>query len=236
MKITKDPLAFILALVVGTGLVMVIASSVCAQGMANDRVSMMYFLRDVVNEPQTKFLDDTTAARFLNYAQRETQLALMSKSRVTLDTVITSTNIIRYALNTDAMSGSPPFVIQRRNTESGGGEVIMRYVPIEQLVPTGAQSPGGWYSMQGQNMILGASPNGDDTLFIYYTSIGIDLAASDSAMSVAEEDELAVVMYAATLVALRDRQLQWAGFYYRMWTDHLAIKGVYLAPPQKVTQ
>ena len=197
---------------------------------------MIYFLRDAVNEPQSKFLDDTTAARFLNYAQRTTQLALMNKSKVTLDTVITSTNIIRYALNTDAMSGSPPLVIQRKNTESGGGEVIMRYLPIEQLVPTGAQSPGAWYSMQGQNLILGTAPNGDDTLLVYYTKIGIDLAASDSAMSVAEEDEMAVVMLAASMVMMRDRQLQSAGFFYRYWTDHLAMKGVYLGRPQQVQQ
>lgn len=207
-------------------LLTLVATSAQAQGLGNNRLGMNQLLRGMIGEPGATYFNDTTLNAFLNYAQRETKLALGVSTQFALDTIETLPGQISYALNTDAVSGRVGIVIHRLPEALGSMEAALQFVPPEVLGRAGDAAPGASYSIVGQNIFLSKSPDGDDTLFIYYSSVPTDLLADDSTLYVAEEDETGIVLLAACWAAYAANDTQRAQMFYGMWRDFLALKGV----------
>lgn len=203
-----------------------------AQTMPNTRIGMNRLVRGLASEPTGTYLADTTLDRFISYAHRVTKATMGAVTDVDLDTIVTSSNLARYPL-ADATAGQG--VAERgkvtavflRDAEAiGHGERMLQYAPVEAMGVTGDQAPGSFYTIMGDVLALSQSPNGGDTLFVYYSNVSADLDADATALEVAEEDELAVAMLTLAWVKIRDQQLQTAQLAFQWWQQAIAMKGV----------
>jgi len=204
--------------------------SAVAQNFTVDRAMTNAAVRDMIGEPSTVYLADTTLNRMINFAQHDVMLALTENTNVIIDTVVTSPTMLRYYLkDTKATSDSIiasriAAVIHKDNTASGGKERALAYVPPQTLGRTGAGEVPAFYTVVGRNLLLGESPLGGDTLFLYMLPIPRDLSSGTTALSVAKEDQFAVILYSSALAMARDKQYSQAKMYWDMFNFHLGTK------------
>lgn len=200
-------------------------------GLGNDRLSQIQFVRDLTGERTTTYVGDTTIARLLYFAQIETKVALGSVTSdpdgdFDIDTIVTTANIVSYKLRSDHMHGRVSLIIHRAKTTSGmdvGAERIMHRLPLTALRETGEDAPWS-YGVKGHHVILGSSPFGGDTLFVYGTVDPTKLLATDSTFSLPIEDEPALGLLTAAWVVLYDNQIQLSQIYYQMWQNHVRMR------------
>lgn len=219
MKPTKNPLAFILGCVFAVALVLAIVSSACGQGLANTRITMNFAVRDLLKEPSTAALPDTTLNRFINYAQRETGMAL-GMFRDTDTSSISLAIDVHQELPSDAISG---VVLAATYHNGAGGDWGLRQVP-----PFMVNQYDKAFAIVGDFILLGFTPAASSKLTLVYSKITTDLAADATAMTIDEEDEIAVILYAACLATQRDKQISHATLLYQMWRDHISFRGAVL--------
>lgn len=204
--------------------------------MSNDRKSTVSAVRDIIKEPRTAFLVDTALIRMVNYAQITTMVALKEKTKVRQDTLVTSPARVRYYMaNTQdladsIMSGSLAMVILKEATAIGGKEYALAYVPYEMVGKTLADGGPAFYTVVNRQIILGQSPYGGDTLIMFYNVVPKLLDTDSTDLTVAPEDQPAVIYMAAMLASLADKQVQVAQLYWNLWQAHTGFKGY---PPQE---
>ena len=179
-------------------------------------------------ETQTTFLPDTTLDRLVHFAQHEVLLA--TQDQFVIDTIITTNKLTRYLLTSTTatqdtiLTGTVGLVVYKAETNAGGSETALRYLPPELVGQTNEGSTPATYTLLGRNLVLGASPGGSDTLFVYMNIVPRDLSADATKLTVAKEDQFAVALYAAMLVSLRDKQLQAAQLYQGLYQAHITNK------------
>lgn len=211
----------------GPALVLILASGASAQGLGNNRLGMNQLVRGLLLEEVTAYLPDTTLNRFINYAHREVKTVLGGKTAIVFDTVITTTGVIRYTLtpaNASSVSGRVSLVVLKESDLQGGEQHALQEVPPEIIGKTGESTEPGTYAMLGQTLVLGKSPQGGDTLFVYLTTVATDLSADGTALEVAEEDELALAWLASALVLMRDKQYEGAQSMVELYRMHISSK------------
>lgn len=200
-----------------------------AQTMSLDRKSTTSAVRDFLGEPSTTYLPDTALVRIVNYAQQMTTVALREKTTMVIDTIVTSVARLRYPLNPSTVdstiAGRVAMVIQKEPTASGGKEKALAYLPPELVGQTLASTVPSFYTVIEKHLILGESPLGGDTLFVYVNRAGKNLDADTTALRISKEDQAAVIYLSCALVCLRDKQVQQAGFYWQLWQAHTGFKG-----------
>jgi hypothetical protein len=81
-----------------------------------------------------------------------------------------------------------------------------------------------FYTVIGRQLLLGRSPTGGDSLFVYLLRVPKDLDNDTVNVSVAKEDQTAIVLLASAWVAMRESQIERATLLYRMYSDHVALK------------
>ena len=196
-----------------------------------DRQATNYTVRDLLGEDRSASIMDTTLNRLVHFAQHETMLALMGHSAWVIDTITTTNTITRYLLtHTSAtpqdtvLTGHIGAVIHKQGTQAGGNETALRFIPPELIGHTLEGVNPATYSLIGRNLLLGRSPSGSDSLFVYMYRVPRDLSANTTALTVAKEDQFAVVLYASMLASLRIGDLQGARFYQELWANHINKK------------
>lgn len=209
----------------------VIAAISHGQTMNVDRKSTMSAVRDFINEPGTTYLPDSALVRIVNYSQQTLMLAMRERTSVIIDTFLTTTANLRYylrdtkATSDTVMASRVAMVIQKASTASGGEEVALAYIPPDLVGRPQSGTVPAFYTVVGRELILGKSPLGGDTLFVYMTRVPRDLTADATALSVSKEDQPAVIYLSAALAMLRDRQIQAAQIYWQLWQAHTGFKG-----------
>lgn len=213
----------------------VVVLSACSfawgQTLLSNRGQMRYFVRDLLGEPSVTYVGDTTINRMLNYAQQEAMIALGERSTVRIDTIVTTANVLRYTLlhTGDApvdtiMSGRVAAVTVKDAAAAGGQEHALSYIPPELIGKPGTGTMLAYYSIAGRNLLLGKSPTGGDSVFVYMLRVPKDLENDTVKVSVAKEDLVSIVLLASSWCALRDMQTERATLLYKMYSDHVALK------------
>lgn len=201
--------------------------------------SLRSTVRDNINEPSTVYLPDSSLTRMVNSAQTETFLALKHFTGVTIDTFITSVNTVRYYLKNVAttrsdsvQSGSVAAVIYKDVNAAGGNEKALEYTVPELIGKYQTGTIPSHYTVLGRHLVLGKSPLGGDTLFVYMNRVPLTMSSDGDSLNVAQEDKEAVAWYAAALALAADKQYQGAAFYFQLWDRHVNNKKV-LPEPKK---
>jgi hypothetical protein len=202
------------------------------QGIDHTRLTMNYTVRDWMNETQTAYLPDTVLNRALNFAQYETMLAMMGKTNVDSQVIITTQNAVRYALNSNAIRGDIVSATRRVETNQGGGEVGLIRVDPSQLGKLGDGVIPSAYYIMGEFFCLATNPTGSDTISVYYTPKPQPLKGNDSTLYIAPEDEFGMLALTTSILYARDGQTNLATFWANLWRDHLTIRGVVGQPSQ----
>jgi len=202
-----------------------------SQTLLSNRGQMRYFVRDLLGEPSTIYIGDTTINRMLNYAQQEAMIALGERSTVRIDTIVTTANVLRYELAHTGtspidtiMSGRVAGVTVKDAAAAGGQEHALSYIPPELIGKPGTGTMLAYYSIAGRNLLLGKSPTGGDSIFVYMLRVPKDLDNDTVKVSVAKEDLVSVVLLASAWCAMRDMQTDRAQLFYKMYSDHVALK------------
>jgi hypothetical protein len=216
-------------LILGSLAALLLVQPVVAQTFSNDRIGMNRYVRGLVQEPQTTYLPDTTLNRIIFYAHRTTAMALGEYTDIDIDTIVSTQGKHEYALaasggSEGAMVGRVAGVSRRRETNQGGGDVGFVEVDFSQIGKLGEGTVPNSYTVKGEHLVLGTTPMGGDTLFVYYMPLPNDLDGDAEALTVTEEDFEAVAMLAAAKVKWRDHQVQVGGMYYQVWKDLVAMK------------
>lgn len=218
---------------------LVFATCCHAQGLAVDRQTTRWLARGMLGEPQTTFLADSTLNRFVNYGQHLTMLALGERTSVVIDTFITVTGRLRYEMVNVAVTTSDTIqasrvaaVIQKSVSAAGSEEVALAYIPSDLLGKPQSGVVPAFYSVLGRNLLLGKSPNGGDTLFVYMLRVPRDLTTDATLLSVSKEDQLAVALAACVMWDMADNQIQRAQLRWQLWQAAIGLKGYPQLPSQ----
>lgn len=228
--------AFLAGLLVWTILVASIANS---QNLENKRGSTKSAVRDFVKEPSTTYLVDTALSRMVDFAQKTTMLALKEKTKVRQDTLVTSpARVSYYMANTQdaadsVMAGGLAMIILKEATAIGGKEYALAYIPYEMVGKTLSDGGPSFYTVVNRQVILGQSPYGGDTLILFYNVVPRNLDNDTTSLTIAREDQPAVVYMACMISALADHQYQGAQLWWNLWQAHTGFKGY---PPNKEEQ
>lgn len=192
-----------------------------ADAQIRDLAGTRYAVRAIMTEPSTTYLVDSTLNRFINIAHRETILALGERTAIKLDTIVTTNRVTRYELNTDCGSVFLPVL-----KKLSGDEVSLIRIDPSQMGKIGQGQQAASYFQPGDYMVLGQSPEGGETLFVYYVPIAKNLDVDTTSLQNADDDDQAVVWLAASMVCERDRQLELAQQLRLAWEFHLRLKGI----------
>lgn len=192
----------------------------------NNRAGLSDFVRSLTGDVENTYVHDTTYARYLHYALRETRLALGPTTRVDSDTITLTLNRLCYSLRSDAMAGRVGAVLHRQSGPGGAEESFLARVEPAVLGNIGDTPPGAHYAILGSNLCLSQSPGGSETIIVYQLTLPTDLSHPDSTLYISEEDEIAVGFLAAAMTFLDAGNIQAAQLLYGWWQNHLRLKGV----------
>lgn len=185
---------------------------------------MNWHVRALVNEGQQAYLPDTALNRMLNVAHHTTMLMLGVETNVDTVRLICTPGRMMYALDTNAIQGQVAAILRRRESISGGGDVAFIEVAVDQVGKVGEGAIPNSYAILGNQLILATPPVSTDTLFVVYLPRANNLATDTSAITLAREDQPAMLFLAAALASMRDKQLQAAGIFLGLYNAHIAAK------------
>lgn len=208
-----------------------LCSNAFGQTMDNTRLSMNQYVRDLVMEPDTTYLRDSTLNRILNLSNVATMLALGGATNIDTQVVICSAGKMRYTLNSNAIQGSVEGVARFVETAQGGGRTGFIEIDISQIGQLGEGVIPNSYAIQGDQLFLGTRPLSSDTLEIYYAPRANALDADTSAVTLSTEDQPALVFLSAAMFYARDHQIQLAQMYLGLWSRMVGVKGGAPAAP-----
>lgn len=200
-------------------LLLMLPAVTAANAQIRDLAGVRYAVRGLLAEPTTTYLPDSLLNKFVNVAHRETMLALGSATVISLDTIVTTARVTRYTLNTDCSSIYT--VVFKKLT---GEERSLAPISPEQMGKIGQDQSPNYYFNPGQYVILGQSPEGGESLFVYYNPVAVNLTADTSSLQNDDDDDQAVVWLAAMMVLERDKQLEEAQAMRQLWEAHVRMK------------
>ena len=187
-----------------------------------DLIGTRYAVRALMAEPTATYLADTILNKLINMAHRTTLDLLGDKTLVEIDTIIASNGVVRYTPNSNMASISG--VVRRDPAIIGGADKALAEITPQMLGRINQGSAPDFYYQIGGFLILGQSPEGGETLFVYYVPYARNLDLDTTSLQVGVEDHQAVVLLAASEVALRDRQLDLADRLRAMWEFYIGRK------------
>lgn len=194
------------------------------QTFGRDRIDINRYVRDMTANLQTTFVPDTAINRIINVAHQATMLALAGASNIDIDTIITTQGKMAYTIDANAMLGSVSGVSRRIETSQGGGDIGFVEIDLSQIGKLGEGVIPNSYALRGNQVLLGTTPTGSDTLFVYYTPIANTMDADTADVSLATEDDAALVFLACALTCFRDKQLNLGQQYVALWRDMVGLK------------
>ena len=202
------------------------------QTIDHTRLSANQAVRDMLAELQTTFLPDTALNRILNYAHNEASIALGAATNIDTFRIVTNNQQQWYSVSdSNSISGKIAGVGRRIETDQGGGEIGFVEIQSSQIGKLGEGVIPNSYAVQGGYIGLGTPPNGGDTLIVYYIPQPNELTADSSDVTLAVEDEPAMIFLSNALVMARDHQPNLAQFWLNLYMLHLQSKGVGVQAP-----
>lgn len=196
------------------------AGSAQAQDIGYTRIHMRWMVRDIIGEPQTTYYSDSTINRLLNYAQAQTKAAMGPATTTAVDRQACAVGQVQYIVPSGAIKGSASVIgvtfWEAAKTTMRG----LREVPVSLVGRS-----NGSYALTNNHILLGFEPVAvTDSVIIYYVDKATDLTADNTPLSVSDEDALAVVNLAISMLLHRDKQSQDAQVFYSMWKDYIDRK------------
>ncbi|HBA71721.1 MAG TPA: hypothetical protein DCZ63_05875 [Geobacter sp.] len=200
----------------GWGIVLVLLMFHDSYAQIRDLVGTRYAVRALLAEPATTYLADSTLNKMVNIAHRMTLRELGDRTIVGVDSIVTTPGLTRYAPNSDfaRITG----VVRRSTTATGGMDFALAYIDPEQLGRLGVGPYPEHYYQSGRFLVLGQSPQGGDTLVVYYVPYARNLDTDTTQLQVAPEDHQTVVFLAAALATARDYNQVMAQVWLNLWT------------------
>lgn len=200
------------------------AASSHGQTLGNDRINMNRYVRDLLAEKQTTYLPDSAVNEILHLAHQATMLKLGEFTNIDTARIVTNQNLQVYSLNSNAISGMVAGVGRRIETDQGGGEIGFIEIDPSQIGKLGEGVIPNSYAIRGSNLLLGTVPTGGDTLMVYYVPRANTLSADTSDITLAIEDQPAMIFLAMALALFRDHQTDLGNVYLGLWANMIAAK------------
>lgn len=198
---------------------LILLGATTAHAQIRDLAGVRYAVRGLLAEPTTTYLPDSILNKFVNMAHRETILALGPATVISLDTLVTTNRVTRYTLNSDCSSVYTVVLKKLSGEERSLGEI-----DPAQMGKIGQDQSPNYYFNPGQYLILGQSPEGGESLFVYYNPNAVNLTADTSSLQNDDDDDQAVVWLTTAMVLERDKQLENAQRMRIAWDAHVRMK------------
>ena len=209
------------------------------QTMNNTQAEMKYLLRDMSAELQTTYLPDTALVRIINTSHRAVALLLGSFTALESDTIICSQGKTQYSIAPSSpftpIRGGVSGVSRRIETNQGGGDVGFIEISPSQIGKLGEGVIPNSYAVRSNQLFLGTAPTGSDTLFVYFSPVTPLLDAVTDTLTIAQEDQPAMIFMALSMIYGRDHQVQLAQMYWQMAQAMIAAKKPAPSQPQGIT-
>lgn len=201
---------------IGWGVVLVLLMFRDSYAQIRDLAGTRYAVRALLAEPTTTYLADTILNKMVNIAHRVTLRELGDRTIVGVDSIVTTPGVTRYTSNSDFAKITG--VVRRSTTATGGMDYALAYINPEQLGRLGVGPHPEHYYQTGRFLVLGQSPQGEDTLIVYYVPYARNLETDTTQLQVAVEDHSTVVLLAVALATSRDYNQAMAQVWLNLWT------------------